>query len=75
MDLITVHHTMSYSNPKTSPIEFLDHIRSLNLDSAVGAFYHSQTQPPQLPNGQLNEVKVHEWCDRMDTSLVCHSVF
>jgi hypothetical protein len=65
---------MSYPDPKTSPIEFLEHLKTLNLDSAIGAFRHNQIQPPPLPNGQLNEAKVHEWCDRMDSLLVRHSI-
>lgn len=62
---------MSYPNPKEAPNAFLDHLKSLNLDSAVVAFLHDQTWPSQQPNGRLDEIKAHEWCDRMDSLLVC----
>ena len=61
---------MPYPNPKKTPATFLDHLRSLNLDSAVTPFLHNQTRPSQTPNGQLDEVKAQEWCERMDSLLV-----
>jgi hypothetical protein len=66
------HSTMSYPNPKEAPNAFLDHLKSLDLDSAVVAFLHDQTRPSQQPNGRLDEVKAHEWCNRMDSLLVRH---
>ena len=64
------HSTMSYPNPKEAPNAFLGHLKSLDLDSAVAAFLHDQTRPSQQPNGRLDEVKAHEWCNQMDSLLV-----
>ena len=59
---------MSFPNPQDAPRDFLEHIKSLNLDSAVAAFLHLQTRPAN--NNRLKEAKVMEWCERMDTLLV-----
>ncbi|KIM73248.1 hypothetical protein PILCRDRAFT_15395 [Piloderma croceum F 1598] len=59
--------TMSYPDLQDSPRDFLNHLRSLNLDAAITAFLHKQTQPPLY--GQLDMDKAHEWCDCMDALL------
>ncbi|KIM74956.1 hypothetical protein PILCRDRAFT_14020 [Piloderma croceum F 1598] len=58
---------MSYPDPQDSPRDFLDHLRSLNLNAAITAFLHKQTRPPLY--GRLDVDKAHEWCDRMDALL------
>src|SRR5882762_17694 len=62
---------MSFPSPLLSPNEFLDHVRSLGLDSITTLFRHYQRRPvPSSPGGHYDMSDTHEWCDRMDTLLV-----
>jgi len=63
---------MAYPNPIEAPMDFLAHLKSLDLQFAVNAFAHYQNQPIET-NGRLNEGTALEWCERMDTSLVSTS--
>ncbi len=62
---------MSFPSPLLSPNEFLDHVRSLGLESIITLFQHYQQRPfPSSPGGRYDTSSTQEWCDRMDTLLV-----
>jgi len=63
---------MSIPSPVLSPDDFLAHVKSLGLDAIIAPFVHYQKRPlPSLPGGRYDEGAVHDWCERMDTLLVC----
>ena len=62
---------ISISNLLLSPNEFLDHVRSLGLESIVMPFLHYQARPlPSSAGGRYDDNVAQQWCDRMDTLLV-----
>jgi hypothetical protein len=69
---ITLLEIMSIPSPVLSPEDFLAHVKSLGLDAIVTPFVHYQNRPvPSFPGGRYAEGAAQEWCDRMDTLLVC----
>src|SRR5258705_4108315 len=63
---------MSIPSPVLSPEDFLAHVTSLGLDVIITPFVHYQNRPlPSIPGGRYDEGAAQEWCERMDTFLVC----
>src|SRR5258708_1552089 len=63
---------LSIPSPVLSPEDFLAYVKSLCLDAIITPFVHYQKWPlPSLPGGRYDEGAVHDWCEPMDTLLVC----
>ena len=60
-----------FPDPKTSPTEFLVHLRSLAVGDLVTAFEHLQASPVCVVSTQLyDESAISAWTNRMDVLIV-----
>src|ERR1700685_3565217 len=66
-----IFRKMSFPNLLEAPDVFADYLTSSNLHIAHTTFSHCRNRPVKTINGWYDEGLAMQWCDHMDSLLVC----